>query len=85
MLTFQIRQTEVPNVGLPFLWRHNLMPRGGVIVFLMDENSLPNCSLNHSPISCPLMASASLGLSFGAFITWKSALSVMNLRLCSSE
>ena len=21
----------------------------------MDENSLPNCSLNHSPIGCPLM------------------------------
>ena len=30
----------------------------------MDENSLSNCSLNHSPISCPLMASASLALSY---------------------
>ena len=33
----------------------------------MDENSLSNCSLNHSPISCPLMASASLDLSFRVF------------------
>jgi hypothetical protein len=45
----------------------------GSTVLLTDENSLPNCSLNHSPITCPLMASASLDLSFGSFTTWKPA------------
>ena len=39
----------------------------GSTVLLTDENSLPNCSLNHSPITCPLMASASLDLSFRVF------------------
>ena len=77
-------QTCYPPVGivynpkpLPFLC--------GVTVLLMDENSLSNCSLNHSPINCPLMASASLDLSVGSFTTWKPAFSVVNLRLCSSE
>ena len=52
----------------------------GSTVLLTDENSLPNCSLNHSPITCPLMASASLDLSFGSFTTWKPASSVVNFR-----
>ena len=53
----------------------------GSTVLLTDENSLPNCSLNHSPITCPLMASASLDLSFGSFTTWKPASSVVNFRI----
>ena len=74
------KQTCYPLVGivynpmpLPFLY--------GSTVLLMDENSLLNCSLNHSPISCPFMASASLDLSAGSFTTWKPALSVMNFLL----
>ena len=42
---------------------YNPMPLpilSGSTVLLTDENNLLNCSLNHSPISCPLMASASL-------------------------
>ena len=77
-------QTCYPPVGIVY----NPMPLpflSGSTVLLMDENSLLNCSLNHSSISCPLIASASLDLSFGSFTTWKPALSVVNFRLCSSE
>lgn len=77
-------QTCYPPVGIVY----NPMPLpflSGSTVLLTDENSLPNCYLNHSPISCPLMESASLDLSFGSFTTWKPALSVVNFRLCSSE
>lgn len=77
-------QTCYPPVGIVY----NPMPLpflSGSTVLLTDENSLPNCSLNHSPISRPLMESASLDLSFGSFTTWKPALSVVNFRLCSSE
>lgn len=77
-------QTCYPPVGIVY----NPMPLpflSGSTVLLTDENSLPNCSLNHSPISCPLMESASLDLSFGSFTTWKPAFSVVNFRLCSSE
>lgn len=77
-------QTCYPPVGIVY----NPMPLpflSGSTVRLTDENSLPNCSLNHSPISCPLMASASFDLSAGSFTTWKPALSVVNFRLCSSE
>lgn len=77
-------QTCYPPVGIVY----NPMPLpflSGSTVLLTDENSLPNCSLNHSPISCPLMESASLDLSFGSLTTWKPALSVVNFRLCSSE
>lgn len=77
-------QTCYPPVGIVY----NAVPLpllSGSTVFLTDENSLPSCSLNHSPISCPLMASASLDLSLGSFTTWKPALSVVNFRLCSSE
>ena len=47
--------------------------------------NLSHCSLNHSPITCPLMASASFDLSAGSFTTWKPASSVLNFCLCSSE
>ena len=61
-------QTCYPPVGIVY----NPMPLpllSGSTVLLMDENSLSNCSLNHSPIGCPLMASASLDLSIGSFTT----------------
>lgn len=77
-------QTCYPPVGIVY----NPMPLpflSGSTVLLTDENSLPNCSLNHSPIGCPLMASASFDLSAGSFTTWKPALAVVNFRLCSSE
>lgn len=77
-------QTCYPSVGIVYNPKPLLL-RGGVTVLRMDENSLSNCSLNHSPITCPLMASASLDLSFGSFTTWKPASSVLNFRLCSSE
>ena len=54
-------QTCYPPVGIVY----NPMPLpflSGSTVLLTDENSLPNCSLNHSPISCPLMESASLDI-----------------------
>ena len=58
--------------------------RDAVTTFLIGIYSLLNCSLNHSPISCPLMASASFDLFAGSFTTWKPALSVVNFRLYSS-
>ena len=74
-------QTCYPLVGI--VYNPMLLPfLSGSTVFLTNENSLQNCSLNHSPIGCPLMASASLDLSFGSFTTWKPALSVVNFRLC---
>ena len=73
-------QTCYPLVGI--VYNPMLLPfLSGSTVFLTNENSLQNCSLNHSPIGCPLMASASLDLSFGSFTTWKPALSVVNFRL----
>ena len=77
-------QTCYPPVG--FVYNPNpLSFLCSAAVLRMDENILSNCSLNHSPIGCPLMASASLDLSFGSFTIWKPALSVVNFRLCSSE
>lgn len=61
-------QTCYPPVGFVY----NPKPLSflcGVTILLTDENSLLNCSLNHSPISCPFMASTSLDLSLGAFTT----------------
>ena len=81
-------QTCYPSIVIVYNPVYNPMPLpllSGSTVLLMDENSLSNCSLNHSPIGCPLMASASLDLFVGSFTTWKPALSVVNFRLCSSE
>ena len=54
-------QTCYPPVGI--VYNPTPLPLlSGSTVLLTDENSLSNCSLNHSPISCPLIASASLDL-----------------------
>lgn len=79
---------SAPNTNLLFSVGivYNPMPLpllSGSTVLLTDENSLPNCSLNHSPITCPLMASASLDLSFGSFTTWKPASSWFSCALPS--
>lgn len=77
-------QTCYPPVGI--VYNPKPLPLlSGSTVLLTDEHSLPNCSLNHLPIGCPFMASASLDLSFGSFTTWNPAFSVLNFRLCSSE
>ena len=46
--------------------------------------SLPNCSLNHSPIGCLFMVSISLLSSVGFFSTLKISFLMSNFRLCSS-
>ena len=77
-------QTCYPPVGIVY----NLMPLSllsGLTVLLMDENSLPNCSLNHSPISLPIDGKRKFGFVFRVFHHLEACFSVVNFRLCSSE